>query len=463
MIRKEQAWEIFEYALRGGADFAELFLEDREDLSIDYSDRVDGISCIRAYGAGLYLLRGNQGAYVYLNDLRTEALKRAVTDALALMQLQDAGGNCLPQPWTALHAGNPCPVRKFPSEAGYEAKIRLLREARKTANGMAGVRSCRVGWYDRDQRVMILNSEGVLAQDRRITTRMRFIPVVCADGAAASTFSEYCAAAGMEAFEQGSHLERLKESVQNLRESLTAVEAPSCRVPVVLEGGSCSGTFFHEACGHQLESRSLQEGGIFWDRRGEKVASEKVTLIDDGTLPGMYGSSGVDDEGMPRQRNVLIEQGVLKGFMTDRLGARRLGLPRTGSGRRQDYAHAPGPRMSNTFLAAGQDDDEAMIRDLDEGLFVTEIGGGTGGREFTLLASTAYWVRNGRLDHRVKGAILVGRGDETMLKIDRVGRNFVTEQGGGSFCGADSGFIATTTSGPRMRISEMLVGGKGDA
>ena len=232
---------------------------------------------------------------------------------------------------------------------------------------------------------------------------------------------------------------------------------------MILEAGGCSGTFFHEACGHQLETRSLLEGGLFWDRRGQKIASDCVTLVDDGTMPGMYGSARFDDEGMPRQKNILIENGILRGFMADRLGSRRLHLARTGSGRRQDYMHAPGPRMSNTYLAPGQDDEDAMLRDLDEGLFVTEIGGGTGGREFTLLASTAYWVRNGRIHHRVKGATLVGRGDETMLKIDRVGRRFVTEEGGGSFCGADSGFIPTTTSGPRMRIAQMLVGGKGEA
>ncbi len=461
MLSTATANAVFAYALRGGADFAELFLEDRDDVSIDCADRVNEVSRMRSYGAGLYLLKGNSGAYVYLNDLSEPALRRAADDALALMGASGEGGGT-PRPFTVLNRENPCPVLVSPSEAGQERKISLLREAVLCASSLPEVSRCRATWFDRDQRVTILNSKGVHAEDRRVTTRMRFIPVVSRNGETASSFTEYCAAAGMEAFESGRHLEQLTTCCKRLRGSIGAPEAPSCRVPVVLEAGACSGTFFHEACGHQLETRSLQEGGLFWDRRGQQIASPQVTLIDDGTLKGMYGSARFDDEGMARQRNVLIENGMLKGFMADRLGARRLGLARTGSGRRQDYAHAPGPRMSNTFLAAGMDDDDAMIRDLDEGLYVTEIGGGTGGREFTLLAACAYWVKNGQIGPQVKGAILVGRGDETMLKIDRVGRTFVAEQGGGSFCGADSGFIPTTTSGPRMRIAEMVVGGKGE-
>ena len=461
MFSPTQALDLFSYALRGGADFAELFLEDRSDVSIDYDGKVSDVARMRCYGAGLYLLLGTKGAYVYLNDLSESALRRAADDALALMQAAP-GGDAAPTPLSVLNRENPCPVAVEPSQVGQAGKIALLRDADALARGERWVHSCRLTWFDRDQRVTIMNSEGLLAEDRRVTTRMRFVPVVTAGGNTASAFSEYCAAAGMEAFQDGRYLERLRSHIRDLRESLSAVEAPSCRVPVVLEAGACSGTFFHEACGHQLETRSLLEGGLFWDRRGEAIASDRVTLVDDGTLPGLYGSSRFDDEGMPRQKNVLIENGVLRGFMADRLGARRLKLPRTGSGRRQDYAHAPGPRMSNTYLAAGTDDDEAMIRDMDEGLYVTDIGGGTGGREFTLLASTAYWVKHGEIRQRVKGAILLGRGDETMLRIDRVGQKFVSEQGGGSFCGSDSGFIPTTTSGPRMRIAEMVVGGKGE-
>ena len=459
MIAETEAMALFDAALAGGADFAELFMEDREEVAVDY-DGTASLSRVHGYGAGLYLLSGTQGAYVYFNDFSPNTLQRALSDALSLLQAEKKGQGHASRLQKSCRE-NPCPVRVYPSEVSEKKKIALLQDAHRLAVAEPGVAGCSLRFTERDQRVTILNSEGVHAEDRRVTTRMRFVPVVSAGAEKASTFTEFCAAAGMEAFEDGAHLQVLRSSISDLRGSLTAVEAPSCRIPVVLAGGSCSGTFFHEACGHQLETRSLQEGGIFWDRRGEEVASPRVTLVDDGTMPGMYGSSRFDDEGMPRQKNILIEKGILKGYMADRLGARRLNLPRTGSGRRQDYAHAPGPRMSNTYLAAGTDDEESMIRELPVGLYVTGIGGGTGGREFTLLASTAYLIRHGEIAERVKGAILVGRGDETMRKIDRVGKRFVKEEGGGSFCGADSGFIATTTSGPQMRISEMVVGGKG--
>lgn len=461
MLTKSTTTSLLQYALDRGADFAELFFEDKDDTTINFDGHVDSVACIRTYGVGLYLIKGVQSAYVYLNDLTDSAMRGAIDRAAALLSLRGAYAGKLGSAHT-LNLTDPCPVAIYPGEVGHGEKIALLAEADKAGRAQsASVHGLKLTWFDRDQRVTVANTEGLWAEDRRVTCRMRFIPVISSANGTASTFSEYCAAAGLESFRDGKYLGRLHWQINNLEEALTAVEAPSARVPVVLEAGGCTGTFFHEACGHQLETTALQRDSLFWDKRGEMIASPKVTLIDDGSEPGMYGSARIDDEGMPRQKNVLIENGVLRGYMADRIGAKRLDLARTGSGRRQDYAHAPGARMTNTYLAAGEDDDEAMLRDMDEGLYVTEIGGGTGGREFTLLAATAYWVKRGEIVARVKGATLLGRGDETMRKIDRVGRRFVKEEGGGSFCGANSGFIPTTTSGPRMRIAEMVVGGKG--
>ena len=195
----------------------------------------------------------------------------------------------------------------------------------------------------------------------------------------------------------------------------------------------------------------------FYRMLGKQVASEKVTLIDDGTLPGQYGSSKYDDEGMPRQRNILIENGILKSALVDRLGSRQFDLPRTGSGRRQNYTFAPAARMSNTYLAPGTDDPDAMIRDIPLGILATKIGGGTGGEEFTLLCPRAFLIKDGKIDRLLRGTMLIGRGDETMMKIDRVSNRLEWEENG-AFCGADSGLCNTTTSGARMRVTEMIVG-----
>lgn len=462
MIAKESARRVLQYALDLGADFAELFVEDRDDVSIQYAGAVDGVSCMHVFGAGLYMLRDVKSAYVYTNSLTESALRDCVQKGAALLGLSGSLGGLSVQPLRSLALDNPCPVRVYPGTVSHAEKIRVLREADAAARDVTpALRSIRLMMADQDQRITVINTEGLWAEDRRVTGRIRCYPVLSNGRETISTFTEFVSPSGFEMYETGTHIQRIQNAIRDMAGALDAREAPSASVPVILEAGGCTGTFFHEACGHQLETAALQHGGMFWDKRGEQVASDKVTLVDDGSMPGLYGSSRIDDEGMPRQKNVLIENGILKGYLVDRMGARRLNLARTGSGRRQDYAHAPGPRMSNTYLAAGQDDDDEMLRDLDEGLYVTEIGGGTGGREFTLLASTAYWVRHGEILCRVKGAMLTGRGDETMKLIDRVGKRFVTEEGGGSYCGADSGFCATTTSGPRMRIARMIVGGKG--
>jgi len=462
MLNKSQLEGVLQKALDLGADFAELFFEDREDVSVNFSGAVDNVAHIRVCGVGVNLISGGQGVYVYTNDLGEHALHAAVERAAQLLGANMSRARV--RPLSTVNSPNPCPVVTYPGTVGLEQKIALLKDANLAAKAVTpSLRSIQLAYFDRDQSVTIVNSEGVLAQDRRVTSRFRFIPMISNEKGTNSYFSDFSAPNGFEIFAGGRHIRHMERVIRDMEGSLTAREAPCARVPVILEGGSCTGTFFHEACGHQLETTELLRGGMFWDKRGEEIASEKVTLIDDGTMPGMYGSSRYDDEGMPRQKNVLIENGMLRSYLVDRLGGIRLNLLRSGSGRRQDYAHAPGARMSNTYLAAGTDDDDAIIRDTKEGLFVTSIGGGTGGREFSLMATVAYWIKNGKIDHRVKGAMLLGRGDETMKKIDRVGKTFVAEEGGGSFCGSESGFCATTTSGPRMRISEMVIGGKGGA
>lgn len=461
MIERQAAENVLAYALEHGADFAELFAEDKDELNIQYGNgAVQSVGQAALSGAGIYLLSGARSVYVYLTDRREKALLEAAGTACGL--LAAAGGQAQRRPFSRLEAPDPCPVTVYPSSVPHREKIRLLEEAYRAGRSASPyVASLRLAFIDSDQRVLIANTEGAWAEDRRVTGRIRLMPTLQNGMEAVGHFSDYTRPQGFEAFRGSGYLDFTRERIRALQDELFAQEAPSAFVPVVLEGGACSGTFFHEACGHQLEASGMTDASIFRHKMGQRIASDKVTLIDDGTLPGGYGSSRFDDEGMPRQRNVLIENGILTRFLADRLGALRLGVPRTASGRRQGYAYAPRSRMSNTFLAPGTDDPDEMIRSIPEGLFVTEIGGGTGGDEFTLMAQRAFWIKNGQLDRQVKGAMLLGRGDETMLRIDRVGSRLIYEDGG-SFCGADSGLVCTTTSGARMRVMGMVVGGKGD-
>lgn len=460
MMEERLVQNVLSYALEKGAGFAELFVEDKEELNIRYRRKgVQEIAQARLSGAGIYLISGTESAYVYLNDLSEQALLRAAGTAAELLSAKAQGGTC--RPFTRLRAPAPCPVWTVPSAVSYREKIQVLRETDLAGRSASVyVTDMDIGYYDTDQRILVANSQGDWAEDRRVTSRLRINPTLQKGMELVQGSADFTRPRGFETFREENYARAAVTGVRHAQDELCADEAPSAFVPVIFEGGTCTGTFFHEACGHQLEASGLREDSLFRHKLGQKIASDKVTLIDDGTLPGQYGSSAFDDEGMPRQRTVLIENGVLKSFLADRLGALRLDIPRTASGRRQGYGYAPRSRMSNTFLAAGPDDPEEIIRSTPEGLLVTEMGGGTGGNEFTLMAKRAFWIKNGQIDRQVKGAMLLGRGDETMLHIDRVGNVLVYEDGG-AFCGADSGLVCTTTSGARMRVTGMVVGGKG--
>ena len=231
---------------------------------------------------------------------------------------------------------------------------------------------------------------------------------------------------------------------------LHAPLCPSGMMPVVIDNGF-GGVIFHEACGHSLEATSVAPGNSeFSGKLGQKIASDKVTAIDDGTLPNEWGSENIDDEGVPPTRLVLIENGVLKNYMIDRLNSRRMGMPVTGSGRRQGYMFAPTSRMRNTYIAAGEDSDSEMIATMGDGLYCRKMGGGS------VDPSTGKFNFSVRIVHPVRGASLIGRGSEILMKIDRVGRNMQMAQG---MCGSLSGSVPTNVGQPMIRVSSLTVGG----
>jgi TldD protein len=242
---------------------------------------------------------------------------------------------------------------------------------------------------------------------------------------------------------------------------LSAVEAPAGTMTVVL-GPGWPGILLHEAIGHGLEGDFNRKGvSAFAGRLGQKVASELVTVIDDGTLPNRRGSLNVDDEGTPTGRTVLIENGVLRGYMQDKLNARLTGMPATGNGRRESFAHPPLPRMTNTFMLAGEDDPEDIIRSVDRGLYAVTFGGGqvdiTSGK-FVFSASEAYLIEHGRITAPVKGATLIGNGPDVLTRVSRVGRDLQLDEGIGT-CGKDGQSVPVGVGLPTIRVDGMTVGG----
>ena len=251
--------------------------------------------------------------------------------------------------------------------------------------------------------------------------------------------------------------------VHAAKQALVNLGAGYCKagvMTVAIENGF-GGVIFHEACGHSLEATQVGVGmSEMCGKLGQKIANEKITAIDDGTIVGAWGSTNIDDEGNPTQRNVLIENGVLKGYMVDRLGSRRMGMPMTGNSRRQSYAYEPTSRMTNTFIDNGPDKNEDIIASIDYGLYAKSMGGGsvnplTGDFNFTV--NEGYIVRNGKICEAVRGASLIGKGAEILQDIDMVGQNLATGQG---MCGSSSGSVPTDVGQPLIRVSSITVGGR---
>jgi TldD protein len=449
---------ILRRALSSGGDFAELFLEDREDLSIRCLDgSARGATSLHIRGAGIHLLRGTTAVYVYSSDRSISGLLGLAGTAASLLDVRGSAPGAVAAPGQVLRYPTPIPVRLPPGSIEAARKIHILEAMDAAARSEGGVRSLTANYFDTVQHIMVANSEGLTAEDERVRTRVRLDTTVESGSGSLFEFDDFVGTRGFELFE-GDYEGFARSQVVSMKARLRAVPIPSCVVPVVIEGGK-GGVLWHEACGHPLEAENLVAGfGDFAGRFGTVVASPKVTLVDDGSLPGMYGSEAMDDEGRPTRRTVLIRNGVLEGCLCSTRGARLLGREPTGSGRRQSYAFAPTSRMHNTHLEAGEDDEDEMIRSMPEGLFVTGLGGGDSGAEFSIEVKEAFWVQNGAISHQVRGITLSGNSLEMMRRVDRVGRRLIPEQGG-SFCGASSGLVPTTAFQPRIRISEMQVGG----
>ena len=461
MIEKRIVNNVLEAALETGGDYSELYVEDTEHNDVSMVDgKVENAQYARRSGAGVRVLRGGKSAYAYTADTSEEALIAAAKAAAAALSGTKEGEV---KAFGVERIFTEGPAKPF-STVDNAARIALLREGVKAARAYSDeVTQVTAAYLDVDQRVLIATSDGIWAEDRRPRARVRISAVAMKDGEAQTG----AASPGRgEGFEQFANVDMSALGVDAARMAVTMLHAPECPagfVPVVIDGGF-GGVILHEACVHSLEATSVAKGNSeFCGKLGQKIASDIVTAIDDGTMPGEWGTLHVDDEGMPTQRNVLIENGILKSYLVDLLGSRLMNHPRTGSSRRQSYTFAPTSRMTNTFFAPGTDDEEEMIRTMGDGLFAKSMGGGsvnplTG--EFNFAVQEGYWVKDGKIYCPVRGGTLVGKGGDVLMQIDRIGRNMWMAQG---MCGSRSGSIPTNVGQPRIRVKSITVGGKGGA
>lgn len=458
MISRTSAERVLNAALATGGDFAELYMEDGESHSISMLDGVvENAAYSRVRGAGVRILSGTRSAYAYTVDISEPALVETAKRASAIIKGEGAGA----LPFTDIRDGGyKC---RIPFSAVDNARrVRLLKLGTDAAKAEPGeITKVSAAYMDTDKKVLVCNTEGVWAEDRRPRTRLAFT-AVASDGVEFQTGQEVSAfGMGFEAYELIDPEKDGRTAARTAVTMLHGADCPAGYMPVVIDGGF-GGVILHEACVHSLEATSVARGNSeFCGKLGQKIASDIVTAIDDGTLPGEWGSIRYDDEGTPSRCNVLIENGMLKSYLVDRLGSRIMNQPMTGSARRQSYEYAPTSRMTNTFFAPGYDDEEEMIRTMGEGLFAAKMGGGsvnplTG--EFNFSVLEGYWVKDGRIHCPVRGAALIGRGADVLMKIDRIGMNMWFGHG---MCGSRSGSVPTNVGQPRIRVSGMTVGGKG--
>jgi TldD protein len=459
MLNENTVAKILEYGLQQGADFTEVFVEDSVASSINLLDqKIEEINSSNSFGIGVRLLYGNEAYYGYSSD-PDEANLLKLTGNLGQSQKEGHSGemqSLQPQSIEDIHhiAVNPETVSK-------SERVELLRELNnKTRNHGDDIQQVTVNMSEKKRSVLIANSEGIWAEDSRNYSRMR-LSAVAEKGDGPQTAAESPGVLGGYEFFQDLNLEELAENAaQSALRMAAAGYIDGGKMPVIL-GNGFGGVIFHEACGHPLETEAIRKhASPFCEKIGERVGQSILTAIDDGTIANKWGSCNVDDEGTPTQKTVLIENGILNNYLSDRIGAGQVGISRTGSARRESYKFAPVSRMRNTFIAPGPHEIEEMLRSIKFGLYAKKMGGGSvnpGTGEFNFAVQEGYAIRNGKIAEPVRGATLIGKGFDVLSQISMIADDLDLAAG---MCGAASGWVPTTVGQPTLKIDSILVGGR---
>ena len=440
MLSREVAQRVLGRCLITWGDFAEIFEEDTINNTIGIlNGKVENSVGGRSYGIGIRIFKGLKSVYAYTNNNSLSSLLNvAYKAALALGEAKEEKNIVL----DCTTIKNSHPIIHMPSSIDINKKIGVMKIAYNAAKDYSSeISQVGVNYIDKEQNVLIANTEGLYVEDKRVRTRLAINSVASLNGENQTGFEGPGAHMGFELFNHINPEYYGKEASRIAYTMLHAKNCPAGKMTVAIDNGF-GGVIFHEACGHSLEATAVAKGNsVFTGKLGEQIASTKVTAIDDGTIPNAWGSLNIDDEGNKTQKNVLIENGILKSYMIDRLNGRRMGMAPTGSGRRQSYKFAPTSRMTNTYIANGEDSPEEIIKSIKDGLYAKKMGGGsvnpvTG--EFNFAVSEGYIVKNGEIQEPVRGASLIGKGSEILMNIDMVGNNMTQGQG---MCGSSSGSI----------------------
>jgi TldD protein len=453
---------LLDAALARGGEYADLYFEYQTSGSVQYEEQLVKTSTRSiSQGVGVRVNAGDKTGYAYTAELTVPAIRHAADTAAVIAHAGRGGGP------VAVHgratASNLYPVEHPSVHAPLDEKIGLIERADRVARGYdARIREVQVSLLDEYKVILIATSDGRLVGDVQPLVRFNVQCIADDDGNLQIARVGGGGRAGLDVYSGGRVVEEYAvEAARQAIVQLEAVEAPAGSMEVVL-GNGWPGILLHEAVGHGLEADFNRKGtSAFSGLIGQRVASELCTVIDDGTIPGRRGSLNIDDEGTPTTRTVLIEKGVLRGYINDNLNAGLLGVARTGNGRRESYQHIPMPRMTNTFMLAGDEAPEDIIRSVRRGLYAVQFGGGqvdiTSGK-FVFTASEAYLIEDGRVTAPVRGATLIGNGPDALTKVTAVGNDLELDQGVGT-CGKNGQSVPVGVGMPTIKVAEMTVGG----
>lgn len=446
-------------ALSRGAEFAEVFVEDRQASGATFDDgRIEDISSSRDRGAGIRVVVGDTTGFAHTSDLSESGLTQAASVAA---QAARGGGGGVREVALEPRFDGRSKADVLPETVAKATKVELLGRADEAARATGGaISQVMVRYGDNRRRILVANSNGLFATDDQVRTLFSVTAVANGDTGLQTGRESIGHTVGFELFNEYDVEELARRAANRALTKLQAVPAPSGSMPVVIGKGG-GGVLFHEACGHGLEADLVaKEASVFANRRGEMVATPLVTLVDDGTMAKEWGFYNIDDEGHPGTENVLIEDGVLADYMWDYLRAQKEGRQSSGNGRRQSYQHLPMVRMTNTYIKNGQDDPADIIAATDHGVFVAQLGGGqvnTATGDFVFGMTEAYLIENGQITAPLRDGNLIGNGPQVLSQIDLLGNDF--EMGSPGTCGKDGQGVPVGDGTPTLRVASLTIGG----
>lgn len=457
-MQKEEYEELIKIGINNGADFVEIYDENSYSKNYIFNDsKLDSINSNNIKGIGIRVIKDENVYYSSTNNKTFKNLKNLINKLTNSFFIKNEK--------TKNFKLNNIEEKKQKVKISHdsisvEEKKKILNELDKNVRNYSNlIQQVTLGFIENDKNFIIANSNGKYIQSNKVTTRFIASIYVEKDGIKENEFTDCASGTGYDFLDNIDLNKKVLDCCESAIKKLEAVNIKGGEMPVIIAPGF-GAVIFHEACGHGLEATSVAPKiSVFKDDLGKKIANEKVTLIDDGTIENGWGSNIIDDEGNNTEKNILIENGVLKKFLVDEANSKKLSQKANGCGRRQNYTYAPTSRMSNTYLLPGKDKIEDMIKSINYGVFCERMSGGsvnpaTG--EFNFAVETASLIENGKITKKIKGITLIGTSKEVLKNVEMVSDDLELS---GGYCGSKSGMIPVTIGQPTIKISKILVGG----